>query len=1108
MGERELFLAALELDDPRARARYLDQVCSGDAALRARVEALLKSHEEAGTFLDEPAAFNVDATVAETRPIDTLASTLGDTSATGSGRSAEPTLDRSEATLAHMTGPVALDKATGVWAPDANSPTQTEDGHAPSGVLPRGTTIRYFGDYQLQRELGRGGMGVVYKARQVSLNRPVALKMIKAGVLADAADLQRFQNEAEAVALLDHPGIVPVYEVGDHDGQRYFSMKLVEGGNLAEKLASFKDDPKAAATLLAEAAEAVHHAHMRGILHRDLKPANILVDTKGHPHVTDFGLAKRVEADIEMTASGAILGTPAYMSPEQAAGHRGTITTATDVYGLGAILYALLTSKAPFGCDSVIETLDAVRNQPPEPPTKFNASIPRDLETICLKCLEKDPRRRYGSAQAMADDLRAWLGLRPISARRVSGVERAWLWCQRKPAIAALAAAVFVAIIGGTTAVIAVQARANGVLRDKNNELTIANNQITKANAELSAAKERVKQRFDLADEAIRLYHGEVGDDLVLKADQFKPLRDKLLKGAADFYIKLEGLLSGQPDRVSRVMMGNAYFELGALTEKIGDNTAALATHRKGLAVRRELASEPSAEARDDEVKSLFVIAWLLSQTGQSAEALAHFEEARDLLESLPQTGPGTDGRQALLGRVFRGIGAVLAETGKPAAARLACERSVEILTRLVDDNPAVTDFRYRLAESHNQIGWLQSNTGRPAEGLESYQRALTIQQKLVDDNPAVTNFRNQLAGSHNSIGWLQSNTGHLAEGLESFQRALTILQKLVDDNPAVTDFQNQLAQSHGQIGWQQLDTGRPAEALESFRRGKTIQQKLVDDNPAVTNFRVQLAPSHGQIGSVQSNTGHSAEALESYRRALTILQELVDDNPSVTDFRNQLARGHLSIGILRSDMGQPAEAMAEQEQARAIYQELAAINPTVPEYRRGITKCLNNIGNFLTKANRTSEAVVVYEQARTILDALMKEAPTVTDYPNGLAITLSGLGRAHLRAGDRAAAVTDLRRAIALRQGQATLSLEARYNLACNHAVIASWAAEPGSGLSPAEGRAAADRAMAVLKAVIAEGYRDQKMSTDSDLDALRNRKDFQLLILDLAFPTDPFAR
>ena len=203
-------------------------------------------------------------------------------------------------------------------------------------------------------------------------------------------------------------------------------MKLVPGGSLAPLLDRYKDDPKAAAALVAEAAEAVAHAHMRGILHRDLKPANILVDDEGHPHVTDFGLAKRIEADVEFTASGAILGTPAYMTPEQATGRRGSITTATDVYGLGAVLYALLTGQAPFGGDSVVETLDAVRNTPPEPPTRLNARVPRDLETICLKCLEKDPRRRYATAQALADDLRAWLDSRPIAARR-GGDRRAGL---------------------------------------------------------------------------------------------------------------------------------------------------------------------------------------------------------------------------------------------------------------------------------------------------------------------------------------------------------------------------------------------------------------------------------------------------------------------------------------------------------------------------------------------------------------------------------------------------------------------------------------------------------------------------------------------------------
>ena len=339
-------------------------------------------------------------------------------------------------------------------------------------------------------------MGVVYQARQVSLNRPVALKMVKAGLLAGDDDLRRFKNEAEAVALLDHPGVVPIYEVGEHDGQNYFSMKLVPGGSLVPLLDRYKEDPKAAARLVAEAAEAVAHAHARGILHRDLKPANILVDDKGHPHVTDFGLAKRVEADVEITQSGAILGTPAYMSPEQASGHRGAVTTASDVYGLGAVLYALLTGRAPFGGSSVVETIDAVRNRPPEPPRRLNASVPRDLETICLKCLEKDPRRRYPSAQALADDLRAWLDARPIAARRGR---------RGRAGVALVPAAA-----GGGRPV--GRRPAGDGRRGRDDHRRAGRGEPTPGGEERRPAagqRARVMQRFDLAAEAIKLFHGQ-----------------------------------------------------------------------------------------------------------------------------------------------------------------------------------------------------------------------------------------------------------------------------------------------------------------------------------------------------------------------------------------------------------------------------------------------------------------------------------------------------------------------------------------------------------------------------------------------------------------------
>jgi eukaryotic-like serine/threonine-protein kinase len=315
--------------------------------------------------------------------------------------------------------------------------------------------IRYFGDYELIEVLAQGGMGVVYKARQVSLNRLLALKMVRAGRFATAGDLERFRLEAEAAAHLDHPHIVPIHEIGEFEGHHYFSMKLVDGGNLAARVAEYADNPRAAARLVATVARAVHYAHERGILHRDLKPANILLGgcadgtlDQRVPLVTDFGLAKRFEdrSAVELTQSGLIVGTPGYMAPEQAAGRREAITTAVDVHALGAILYELLTGRLPFRAETMLETLRMIREQEPVRPRSVNPRIDLDLETIVLKCLEKSPGRRYPSAQALAEDLEHWLADRPIRARRSPLPHRAIKWARRRPAVAGLVLMGIVAI--------------------------------------------------------------------------------------------------------------------------------------------------------------------------------------------------------------------------------------------------------------------------------------------------------------------------------------------------------------------------------------------------------------------------------------------------------------------------------------------------------------------------------------------------------------------------------------------------------------------------------------------------------------------------------------
>src|SRR6478672_2839182 len=306
------------------------------------------------------------------------------------------------------------------------------------------------GDYELLEEVGRGGQGVVFRARQKSLNRTVALKVISLGQWASKVHLKRFRLEAEAAASLDHPDIVPIYEVGERDGSCYFSMKFVEGGQVDEVVRHAPMSIRRAAELIAKVARTVHYAHQHGILHRDIKPGNILLDRKGEPHLTDFGLARLVETESTMTRTLEVLGTPSYMAPEQAMGNNSAISSATDVYGLGAVLYQLLTGQPPFAGGATYETIKLLLDTEPKQPRLLNPKIDRDLSTICLKCLEKDPKRRYSSALALAEDLERWLKHVPIQARHTSVLARGTKWMRRNPSSALLVASLVALAAAGT----------------------------------------------------------------------------------------------------------------------------------------------------------------------------------------------------------------------------------------------------------------------------------------------------------------------------------------------------------------------------------------------------------------------------------------------------------------------------------------------------------------------------------------------------------------------------------------------------------------------------------------------------------------------------------
>jgi eukaryotic-like serine/threonine-protein kinase len=1048
-GQLVAAFQAWTLDKSRGLADHLE--CRGDltAARRALLEGLAEVHLEAhGGDVEKSVA-----AVAANRSIHASLAGLG-----------EPDI---EATLARIAG--------------GKDGEVAEFDHDRTTSYAVGTATSEGQRFRVLRPHARGGLGAVFVALDAELNREVALKQILDHHADDPVSRQRFLIEAEITGGLEHPGIVPVYGLGTYAGGRpYYAMWFIKGDSLKEAIEHFhrnvthtSDQAGRSLALrkllrrFTDVCNAIDYAHSRGVLHRDIKPGNIIVGKYGETLVVDWGLAKplgRVEPGQESgertlvpssasgsaeTLPGSALGTPAYMSPEQSCGELDRLGSRSDVYSLGATLYCLLTGRAPFEGEDIGEVLRKVQRGDFMPPRSLDPAIDPALEGVCLKAMALRPEDRYATCRAVADDVERWMADEPVAAWREPFTRRARRWARRnRTAVAALAAAVLVALVG-TAAVLAVQTRANADLMSANFALALAN--------------EREKQRFDLAMEAIKLFHGEVGDDLVLKADQFKPLRDKLLRGALDFYGKLEQLLKGQPDPASRGAIGNAYFELGELTAKIGNKPAALAAHRQGLAVRRELGSEPvaDAEARGDVARSLNAAAWLLDQTGSSAEALARFEEARDVLEGLPLSGPGSDGRRALLGRVYGRIGVVLASTGKPSAAMTAYQRSVETLTRLADDNPGFTEFRNSLADSLNNIGNLKSDTDKPVEALESYRRALAIQQKLADDNPAVSEFQSRLAASHNNIGTLQADTGH------------------------------------------------SAEALESHRRAVAIRQKLADDNPAVTEFRSRLADSHYNIGLLQSRAGKPDQALDSYRRTVAIYQKLADDNPAVTEFRSGLADGHTDIGWILMQNGKATEAVAEFSREEAIRTRLVRDNPSEPVYRERLANCQTNTASALLRLGRSAEARTLYRRAVGLREALVTDHPETPAFRVGLGESLLRSGQARRDEDDAAGAAADWRRADALLEGVLALRPDFTFLHACCHSSL-SWAAgRPGSGVSAGEAGAEAAKALALLRRAAAMGLSDgATYRNETALDPLRGLADFRLLMMDLAFPAEPFAR
>jgi serine/threonine protein kinase/tetratricopeptide (TPR) repeat protein len=750
--------------------------------------------------------------------------------------------------------------------------------------------------YEVLGELGRGGMGVVYKARHVRLDRVVALKMILAGAYAGAQECDRFRAEAQSAARLQHPHIVQIHEVGEHDGRPYLTLEFVDGGSLAQRLTGAPFPAAQAAPLVHCLARAVQHAHERGVVHRDLKPANILLTAEGVPKITDFGLARRLDGDAAETRTGAILGTPCYMAPEQAAGRAGAAGTPADVYGLGAILYELLTGRPPFLAATALETLELVRDQEPVPPRRLQPRVPRDLETICLKCLQKDPGKRYASAAELAQDLERFLSGRSVRARPTPRWERALKWARRRPAVAGL-----LAVSGLAAILLMVTLAVSNVMIRKEKERAEANYRAAEVNRQI-------------ATDAVNSYYTAVSEDVLLREPGQHQLRKQLLQYARDFYERF--VKERQDDPGARAELARALWRLANITSEVDlDTRKATELLQEAEAIQEPLAhaSPDVAPLQSDLARTLHSMGALAYDRGDMEAADGAYQRARAIREELVHGNPEAAENQDGLAQTCHNLANLYRRLGKTDEALAALKQSLPLRQRLADRHPEVPSYQANLAVTHMLFGVLYSDRDQLMSEKAS-QDARDLLVELVAAHPRISRYQHLLGETLQNLGILYHDRQKDRAGA-CYEESLTIRKKLADENPQVIDYQSGLARTHCSAGLLCSSLGQPAEAEKHFQAALKVQDK-VGPGTQQLGFRRDWAASHNNLGILYHQTNRVDLAEQSYRQAIKLIEGLPHEQQELPEISVALGGFYGNLGEAFLDRLQFAEALVPYDQA------------------------------------------------------------------------------------------------------------------------------------------------------------------------------------------------
>ncbi len=793
-----------------------------------------------------------------------------------SGKDPGDTQDLPDATLMRPPQPIAASRLVGATtgpaqdATFARPPDHSQVNNPAASMPPTAgaarAPARRFGNYDLVDTIAKGGMGIVYKAKHIKLNRIVALKMILSGKFADDFEVQRFYLEAEAAAKLRHPNIVGIHDIGECEGQHYFSMDYIEGKSLADLLKDQALAPKHAAQLLQTIASAMHYAHTEGVVHRDLKPSNVLLDAAGAPLITDFGLAKQVQGgggQSQMTMAGTVVGTPSYMPPEQAAGRIEQVNIRSDVYSLGAILYELLSGRPPFRGAGVMETLKQVLENEPVALRVLSPAIPRDLETICHKCLQKEPEKRYATAKELADELGRFLRGEPILAQPISPLARGWRWCKRNPVVATTSAAALLGLV------LALGATTVGYI------------QVSAALAESEVSR---RQAMAAVDDLFT----QVSENTLLNKPGLQPLRKELLGRALSYYQRFLEQRKGDP-RVQDEL-ASAHFRIGLITEAIESTDQALPLYETARSMQEKLVqATPNQPARLEAYGStLNALGTALATKKQHEEAQKIYATAAEVRTKLTKLEPSNSEYQRLLANTYMNFGVSLRGSGDRAGARQQFVRAQEIRQAALKRDPDNSKLHRDLGKGNYGLANLARQEGNMADARTQFIAAAEEFEFVVERDAADLENRRLLSVCYRLLGDLASMED-VAAARSWYEKAHAQLKPLAEQNPEVVDYQAELAGLELNRGYLDGDDGKSEAAIVAFSEAARILAPLGEAASALPRHRRDLAMARRALGSEQVHAGLKDVGLANLRRAREELKKLTREFPNDADFPQQL---------------------------------------------------------------------------------------------------------------------------------------------------------------------------------------------------------------------------